>query len=109
MDKNDKQEGVSSAAATLGRKGGSATSPAKAAANQAKAVYGHLGGRPRNLRAVNAAEHVHQLREPWPFSNKADLVRWLCARYPDHAWSRSWSLSRLDSEMRDVELMLEWD
>jgi len=37
---------TSQAAATLGRKGGRAKSPAKTAANRAKGEYGKLGGRP---------------------------------------------------------------
>lgn len=37
----------SKAAAILGRKGGSVSSPAKTAANRGKGKYGKLGGRPR--------------------------------------------------------------
>lgn len=94
-------ESVSSAARALG----SVKSDRKAAASRAN---GASGGRPTKLiRVVNSAAHVHQLREPEEFRTKAELVAWLSARFTDHRWTASWSILRLDSEMRDIELMIE--
>lgn len=94
------------AAATLGRRGGQATGKAKSKASREN---GRNGGRPKNLRIVNAAAHVHVLREPLPCSTKSAVISWLEKKFPDHIWSRSWNLARLDSEMRDEEVRLEWD
>lgn len=84
---------------------GSIKSARKAASSR---VNGAKGGRPTEpIRVVNAAAHVHQLAEPREFRTKADLVAWLAGRFTDHAWSAHWSILRLDSEMRDVELRIE--
>ena len=69
---------------------------------------GAKGGRPtKPIRVVNAAQHIHQLREPVEFRTKAELVAWLSARFTSHRWAAGWSILRLDSEMRDVELMID--
>lgn len=92
---------ASIAASTLG----SIKTDRKSAASRAN---GAKGGRPTSLiRVVNAAQHVHQLRDPVEFATKAELVAWLSARFTDHRWLASWSILRLDNEMRDVELMIE--
>lgn len=92
-------------ASEAGRALGSIRSERKSAAAREN---GKLGGRPKGtIRVVNAAQHVHQLHEPVEFRNKAELVKWLSARFTDHVWTASWSILRLDSEMRDVELMIE--
>ena len=61
----------------------------------------------KSLRAVNAAPHVHVLDGPMYFRDKKSLVPWLQVKFPDHVWSESWTIRKLDSEMRDVELRLE--
>ena len=92
-------------ASEAGRALGSIRSERKSAAAREN---GKKGGRPKGtIRVVNAAQHVHQLHEPVEFRNKAELVKWLSARFTDHVWTASWSILRLDSEMRDVELMIE--
>lgn len=84
---------------------GSIKTARKAASSRAN---GSKGGRPaKPIRVVNAAAHVNQLREPVEFATKAELVAWLSARFTDHRWTANWSILRLDSEMRDVELMID--
>jgi hypothetical protein len=98
----NKQSDESTAAAILGRKGGQSKSPAKATASRAN------GGAKKNLRAENVPG-CHRIRGPWYFSCKTSVVWWLIRSFPDHQWTARWSLSRLDTEMRDVELTLCWD
>lgn len=99
------EENASEYAKLLGEKGGLVKTKKKAASSREN---GKLGGRPSKLiRVVNSAAHVHQLREPVEFRTKAELVRWLSAQFTDHVWTTSWSKMKLDSEMRDVELMIE--
>lgn len=97
MDNNK----ASIAASTLG----AIKTDRKAAASREN---GAKGGRPtKPIRVVNAAAHVHQLCEPVEFATKVELVAWLSARFTNHRWAASWSILRLDSEMRDVELMID--
>lgn len=99
------EENASEYAKLLGEKGGLVKTTKKAASSREN---GKKGGRPKGtIRVVNAAQHVHQLHEPVEFRNKAELVKWLSARFTDHVWTASWSIMKLDSEMRDVELMIE--
>ena len=62
----------------------------------------------RTLVVVNAAEHVHRVREPYRFRNKSLLIDWLRLMLPNRPWSKRWTLEKIDSQLREEELILKY-
>lgn len=92
--------------ATIGARGGKAKSPQKSAAAKSN---GQSGGRSTNLRALPLATDDPSSAGAQFFKNKAEVVAWLMASFPNEAWYPSWNLNKLKKAMQKVGLLLEWD